>query len=141
MADIGTTVRTFLAAKTGVAALVATRIYPDVLPQGYRTSQGGALVYVVIPSSHDHLLNGLAGIARCRIELTAYSATRAGANAIAEAVRTCGLVGHTGAMGTMQILSVMKEGGQSMDVLPTDGGQEHRYLMINDYHIAYSESI
>ena len=141
MADLGSAVRAYLAADVGVSALVGVRIYPDVLPQGYRTSQGGALVYVVIPSTHDHLINGLAGIARCRIELTAYSATRAGANAIAEAVRTSGLVGHTGAMGTMQILSVMKEGGQSMDVLPTDGGQEHRYLMINDYHIAYQESV
>jgi hypothetical protein len=141
MADIGTTVRTFIAGKSGVAALVAARIYPDVLPQGYRTSQGGALVYSVISTQHDHLINGLAGVARSRIEFTTYAATRAGANAIAEAIRTCGLVGHTGAMGTMQILSVMIDGGnQTLDELPTDGGQEHRYLTIFDYQIAYSES-
>jgi hypothetical protein len=44
-------------------------------------------------------------------------------------------------MGTMQILSVMIDGGnQTLDELPTDGGQEHRYLTIFDYQIAYSES-
>jgi hypothetical protein len=99
------------------------------------------LVYSVISTQHDHLINGLAGVARSRIEFTTYAATRAGANAIAEAIRTCGLVGHTGAMGTMQILSVMIDGGnQTLDELPTDGGQEHRYLTIFDYQIAYSES-
>lgn len=141
MADIGTTVRTYLAAQSGVSALVGTRIYPDVLPQGYRTSQGGALVYSAIPVNHDHLLNGLAGIARCRIETTAYSATRAGANAIAEAVRTSGLPGYTGAMGTMQILSVMVEDGIPIAEIPTDGGQEYRYSASKDYTIAYTESV
>ena len=141
MADIGTTVRQFLAGKTAVAALVGSRIYPDVLPQAYKTSQGGALVYTIIDTMHDHLLNGLAGVARSRIEFTAYAATRAGANAISEAIRTCGLVGHFGAMGTMQILSVqIDSGNQTLDELPTDGGQEHRYLTIFDYLIAYTET-
>ena len=141
MADIGTTVRTFIAAKTGVAALVGSRIYPDVLPQAYKVSSGGALTYVVVSTLHDTKLNGLAGVARCRIEFTAYASTRAGANAIAEAIRTCGLVGHYGAMGTMQILSVnIDSGNQSLDELPTDGGQEHRYLTIFDYLITYTET-
>lgn len=141
MADIGTAIRTFLASKSAITSLVSTRILPDVLPQGYRVGSGGAITYAVVSTMHDHLINGLAGIARSRIEFTCYAATRAGANAIAEAIRTCGLVGYTGAIGTTQILSVrLEDGNQSLDELPTDGGQEHRYLTVFDYMVAYTET-
>jgi hypothetical protein len=142
MADIGQAVRGYLAANAGVAALVATRIFPDVLPQGYTIKTGGALTYTIIDTVHDHLINGLAGIARSRIEFAAYASTRAGANLIAEAVRTSSLQGYTGAMGGVLIESVMLTGGvQTLDERPTDGSQEHRYITIFDYMIAFQESI
>jgi hypothetical protein len=142
MADIGQAVRGYLAANAGVAALVATRIFPDVLPQGYTIKTGGALTYTIIDTVHDHLINGLAGIARSRIEFAAYASTRAGANLIAEAVRASSLQGYTGAMGGVLIESVMLTGGvQTLDERPTDGSQEHRYITIFDYMIAFQESI
>jgi hypothetical protein len=142
MADIGSAVRGYLAANTGVAALVSSRIYPDVLPQGYTIRTGGALTYTVISTIHDHLINGLAGIVRSRVEFTAFASTRAGANLIAEAVRTSNLQGYTGAMGGVFIESVMISGGiQTLDERPTDGSQEHRYLTVFDYMIAYQETI
>ena len=142
MADLGTAVRGYLAADSGVSALVAARIYPDVLPQGYSVRSGGALTYTIIPGTHDHLINGLAGIGRNRIEFAAYASTRAGANLIAEAVRTSGLIGYTGAMGGMSIESVMFDlGPYSRDEGPTDGSQEHRYVTIFDYLFAYQESV
>jgi len=142
MADIGQAVRGYLAANLGVSALVANRIFPDVLPQGYTIKTGGALTYTIIDTVHDHLINGLAGIARSRIEFAAYASTRAGANLIAEAVRTSSLQGYTGAMGGVFIESVMLTGGvQTLDERPTDGSQEHRYITIFDYMIAFQESI
>jgi hypothetical protein len=142
MADIGSAVRGYLYANAGVLALTSTRIFPDVLPQGYTIRTGGALTYTVISTTHDHLINGLAGIARSRIEFTAFASTRAGANAIAEAVRASNLQGYTGAMGGVYIESVMITGGiQTLDERPTDGSQEHRYLTVFDYMIAYQESI
>ncbi len=87
MADLGEAVRGYLIANAGVLALTASRIYPDVLPQGYSVATGGALTYEIIDTIHDHLINGLSGIARSRIEFAAFAATRAGANAIAEAVK------------------------------------------------------
>ena len=143
MADLGTTIKAYLAGKSAITALVGTRIYPDVLPQGYDTkTQGGAIVYSVISTLHDHLINGLSGIARARLEFTTYSSSRIGANAIAEAIRTSGLVGYTGAMGAMVIESVRIESGvQFLDELPTDGTQGHRYLTIFDYLIAYQETV
>lgn len=142
MADLGSSVRTYLAANAGVAALVSTRIYPDVLPQGYAVSSGGALTYGIISTVHDHLINGLSGIARSRIEFTAFAATRLAANAIAEAVRSSGLVGITGLVGDVFCESVMiADGIQTLDERPTDGSQEHRYLTIFDYLIAYQETV
>jgi len=142
MADIGSAIRGYLAANAGVAALVATRIYPDVLPQGYTIKNGGALTYTVIDTVHDHFINGISGIARSRIEFAAFASTRAGANLIAESVRTSDLQGYTGAIGGIEICSVMISGGiQTLDERPTDGSQEHRYTTIFDYMIAHQESI
>jgi len=141
VADIGSAIRGYLAANAGVAALVATRIYPDVLPQGYTIKNGGALTYTVIDTIHDHFINGISGIARSRIEFAAFASTRAGANLIAESVRTSDLQGYTGAIGGIVICSVMISGGiQTLDERPTDGSQEHRYTTIFDYLIAHQES-
>jgi hypothetical protein len=142
MADLGSAVRGYLAANGGVAALVGSRIYPDVLPQGYSVRSGGALTYTIIDTVHDHLINGLSGIARSRIEFAAFASTRAGANLIAEAVRASDIIGLTGAMGGVSIESVIVASGiQTLDERPTDGSQEHRYLTVFDYMFAYQESI
>lgn len=142
MADVGDAIRGFLIADAGVSALVASRIYPDVLPQGYTVATGGALTYTVIDTVHDHLINGLSGIARSRIEFAAFAVTRAISNSIAEAVRASGLVGTTGLVGDVRVESVMiVDGVQTLDERPTDGSQQHRYLTVFDYMIAYQESI
>ena len=142
MADLGEAIRGFLIADSGVLALVASRIYPDVLPQGHSVSDGGALTYTVIDTIHDHKINGLSGIARSRVEFAAFAATRAAANVIAEAVRASGLVGTTGTVGGVFIESVMIDQGiQTLDERPTDGSQEHRYLTVFDYLIAYQETV
>ena len=142
MADLGTAIRGYLAGNGGVAAAVGVRIYPDVLPQGYTVKTGGALTYTIIDTVHDHLINGLAGIARSRVEFAAFASTRAGANLIAEAVRASSLQGYTGAMGGVLVESVMLESGiQTLDERPTDGSQEHRYITVFDYKIAYQESV
>jgi len=142
MADLGEAVRGYLIANAGVLALTSTRIYPDVLPQGYSVATGGALTYTIIDTVHDHLINGLAGISRSRIEFAAFAKTRAASNAIAEAVRASGLVGTTGLVGGVWFESVMiADGVQTLDERPTDGSQEHRYITIFDYLIAYQESI
>jgi len=142
MADLGSAVRGYLAANAGVSALVGSRIFPDVLPQGYTIRNGGALTYTIIDTVHDHLINGLSGIARSRVEFAAFASTRAGANLIAEAVRASGLQGYTGAMGGVLIESVMIASGiQTLDERPTDGSQEHRYMTLFDYMIAYQESV
>ncbi len=141
MADLGTAIKGYLEANAGVLALTSTRIYPDVLPQGYAVATGGALTYTIIDTIHDHLINGLSGIARSRVEFAAFAGTRLAANAIADAVRESGLCGTTGLVGDVTIESVMIDSGiQTLDERPTDGSQEHRYFTVFDYLIAYQES-
>ena len=141
MADLGSAIHGFLTANAGVSALVATRVYPDVLPQGFDVANGGALTYTIIDTIHDHLINGLSGIARSRVEFAAFGKTRLVANAIAEAVRASGLAGTTGNVGGVFFESVMLESGvQTLDERPTDGTQQHRYITVFDYLIAYQES-
>ena len=142
MADLGSAVKSFLEANAGVLELTSTRIYPDVLPQGYTVATGGAITYTIIDTTHDHLINGLSGIARSRVELTCYGATRLAANAIAEAVRASGFAGTTGTVGGVWFESVMLDSGvQTYDERPTDGTQQHRYLTVVDYLIAYQETV
>lgn len=141
MADLGSALKGYLVANAGVLALTSQRIYPDVLPQGYSVATGGALTYTIIDTTHDHLINGLAGIARSRVEFAAFAGTRLGANAIADAVRESGLVGTIGTVGGVFFESVMlADGVQTLDERPTDGSQQHRYITIFDYLIAYQES-
>jgi hypothetical protein len=99
------------------------------------------LTYTIISTTHDHMINGLAGIARSRVEFAAFSGSRLGANAIAEAVRASGLVGTTGLVGGVFFDSVMiTDGVQTLDERPTDGSQQHRYITVFDYMIAYQET-
>lgn len=142
MADLGSAVRSYLIADAAVAQLVGARIYPDALPQGYRMNTGGALTYSIISTAHDHLINGLAGIARSRLEFTAVASGRAAANEIAEAVRASGLVGFTGDLHGVEIEGVMLDSGvQSLTESPTDGSQDRWYLTVFDYLIAYQETV
>lgn len=147
MADVATAVRQHLLGVSGVTALVgsgtAARFWPDEPPQSYSVKRDGAgITYDKISTTHDHMINGLAGIARCRIEYTTYATTRSGANAVAEAVRMSGIVGFMGLTNGVYINSVMLERGEETeDQFPTDGNQEHRYLTVFDLLVCYQEEV
>ena len=57
-------------------------------------------------------------------------------------MRASGLQGKTGLVGDVFFESVMIDSGiQTLDERPTDGTQQHRYITVFDYLIAYQESI
>lgn len=141
MASIGTELKKYLAANAGVAALVGSRIFPVALPQGYKASQGPALTYRVLTRASGHLINGIDGVCRARIEFSAFSDEYEEAEQIADAVRNSGLPGFVGFMGDKQIESVqISDGGDTYDESPSDGGQTHRYVTVFDYLVTYQES-
>jgi len=141
MASIGTELKKFLAAKSGVIALVGARITPLVLPQGYHVSQGPALTYRVLSRPSGHLINGIDGICRARVEFSAFSNDYDLSEQVADAVRNSGLPGFVGLMGDKQIESVqLSDGGDTYDESPSDGGQSHRYVTVFDYLVTYQET-
>lgn len=84
MTDIYTTVQNYLLADSGVAALIADRIYLDVaLPPGYSLDQGDILVVRPTGGTSPHYVE-----TSDTMMFLSYSQTAAGAIALNEAVFT-----------------------------------------------------
>jgi hypothetical protein len=73
-----------LAAFSGLAALVGTRIYARKLPQGPTYP---AVTYYRVSGMREESLSGASGLAHPRYTVTAWATTYAGAQAVAEQVR------------------------------------------------------
>ena len=82
--DIRTSLRGYLLADTGVAALVGTRIYPRVLPQGVRDP---AIVYNRVSMLGDHHMLGASGLVEVRMQIDAWADTADDAYDLAVAVK------------------------------------------------------
>lgn len=74
-----------LDADAGVHALVANRIYPDLRPQETALP---AVVYRRASTSHESTIHGQVYLRRAQIDLDCIAVTRAGAEAIADAVES-----------------------------------------------------
>lgn len=84
MADIRLGLRGWLLADSGIAAVVADRIFPIVLPQGEtRTS----IVYTRISGQGDHTLTQASGIARPRYQIDSWAQTPGAASSLADMVK------------------------------------------------------
>lgn len=94
--------RTFLLADGTVAGLVATRIYPSVLPQAPTLP---AITYSTISAVRDHTMAGPDGLPSKRIQIDAWGSTFAQVAALADAIRER-LDGHLGAMGSTEVKGV-----------------------------------
>ena len=139
MADIGTAIRQYLVSNATVSGLVSTRIYPDDLPQNCTLP---AITYYRVSTEHYGDITGTkTGLAVARLQIDCFATTRAGANALAEAVRKSGVLdlGHTTTNG-VDIGSVVLDDGQRHFVEPpTDGNHEKRYVTSQDFAITFAE--
>lgn len=81
--EIEEALRTYLLTKTGLTALIGTRILTDeflgTLP---------AIVFLKISDVKDHTLTGQSTLENPMIQFTAYASTKAGARAIANQIKT-----------------------------------------------------
>ena len=93
MALIEATLRAYLAAHAGLAALVGGRIYPIRLPQGTGLP---AVCYRRVSGVRKHNVNGLTLVARPRFQFDCWAYSYAEAKAVAEEVRQA-LNGYHGA--------------------------------------------
>lgn len=76
---------TLLAASAGVGALVADRIYPDTAPQDVERP---LVVYGRSGTDIERTIGGTVVATRTTLQVSCYADTRAGAEAVADAVDT-----------------------------------------------------
>jgi hypothetical protein len=73
-----------LAANAAVAAIVADRVYPTVLPQ---SAEVPAIVYTRVSADHTHTLGGASSLASGRVQVNCWADSYAEAAELARAVR------------------------------------------------------
>lgn len=88
-----------LAADSGVAALVSTRIYPLVMPQDVDLP---AIAYQKISGPRDHVHEGPSGLVTARMQVTCLGSSYSAAKGLSEAVRVA-VDGFSGTMGTVTV--------------------------------------
>lgn len=96
MKDIRPALREFLLGDAGIAAVVAARVYPIVLPQGVKLA---SVVYTRISGPGDYKMQGPTGWAHPRIQIAAWAPTADAAVSLANLVKDK-LDGYRGVMGS-----------------------------------------
>lgn len=139
MSDIQEDLRQYLIADASVLALVSTRIFPDVLPQG---QSNDSIVLETISSNTDGTIGGTIVSVGTRISVRCYSSTKKQASVIAKTVRIdSGLEQLANAtMNGRWIQHVECEDAiTGQEELPIDGGSYSRYVAVQDYRIVHDD--
>jgi len=104
-----------------VAALISTRLYPLLLPQGDTAGGAGkfpAVIYQEISSNRDHSMDGPVGLVESLYQFTCWAKTRKEAREVADAIRLT-LDNHKGATGDVTIQRIFIEGiSDAIDLTP-----------------------
>lgn len=134
MPDISGTIRTLTLADGTVSGLVSTRMYSDALPQN--ATMPAITYFVVNTDAYEHL-GGIVDIARARIQIDCFAATRTAANALADAVRLA-LEKYEGTVGTQFIHEINLVSGELHGIdRPEAGTDQRRYITSMDFHVHY----
>ena len=137
MSAIGEAIRTKLLSYGTVSALIGQRMYPDAMVEGASLP---AVVYYVTSTQRDHMLSGVGKSARARFTLDCYATTRTTCNAIEKAIRETGIDSFRGTVSGYALDGVdFDSGDEYMQEPPTDGNQEHRYIVSFDLLVHYGE--
>lgn len=83
--DIYGAIVTRLEADTTLTGLISTRLYPNEIPQGDTLP---AVFYMTVSDVKDHFLTGQSSLESPIIQFTVYASTKAGAAAVASAIKT-----------------------------------------------------
>ena len=96
---LGQYLRLLLTSDAGVAALVAERVYTEVLPQGPTVP---AVVFTEVAGDEDLALDGPTSTSTRRVQIDSWARTRAEATALGLAVKMV-LAGHAGAAAGLEV--------------------------------------
>jgi hypothetical protein len=127
-------VRTYVIGDTGVATLIATRMYPTNLPQACTLP---AVTYHVISRTHEPTLKGVAAAGTMRVQFDCWAKTgpagggRLIADAVGDAVvarlKTLAALGPTTIGSATKVNDVAIEGPRHESNPPPDGSDEWEY--------------
>lgn len=138
MADVGSAVRAYLLSKTAVTSLIGQRIYTDLVPQNETLP---AVSYMLLPTIHEHQLSGFAGVAHTRIQFDVYADKRLDANAVCEAIRTCGIIGFRGTQSEVFICGSDFDGPWYSLDYSNENSDDHRYVTTFEILVNHTESM
>ncbi len=120
----------------GVAAIVGSRIYPEPAPQN---ASYPLIVYTRITGTHEHDLQGAAGLCEARYQLRCWAESRSAVKALAEAVRLA-LQGFSGSMGDVDVRGIFLESDDD-EYIPASTDAHERYAVRQDFLCVYRESV
>jgi len=96
MKDIRPALRAFLLADAGIAAIVATRVFPIKLPQGTKTA---SIVYTRISGAGIYHMGGESGLSMPRYQIDSWAPNGDAATTLANLIKDR-LSGYRGVMGS-----------------------------------------
>jgi hypothetical protein len=132
MASIDTALYTRLSGFAGLAALVATRIYPAPVPQN---ATYPLITYQQISGIRAYVYSNQSGWVRARFQVDCYAASSTGARALAEQVRLA-LSIYRGTSDTIVIDLIQLE--NEIKFYEDDVDLHH---VIHDYIVDYREAL
>lgn len=133
--DIRPALRAYLLADSGVAAVVATRIYPIKIPQGVNQS---SIVYSRISGRGDYHMGGPSGLAMPHYQIDAWAPKADDATALANLIKDR-IDGFRGVMGTGPA-AVTVQGVFLIDEREDYDDTVKLHRMSRDYAIDFEES-
>jgi len=137
MSAIGEAFRTKLLSYSTVSTIVGQRMYPDALKVNAQTP---SIIYYVNSTDREHYVGGLTKSAHARIQIDCYASTRTAASALSKAIRETGIDSFRGTVSGYEFCGVeFDSGDEYLQEPPTDGNQEHRYIVSFDLLVHYKE--
>lgn len=131
------TIREILVADASVNAIVAGRIYPDVLKEG--TTLPAIFAYSVHEDAFDCIDTGFTGFYRARVRVETVAGTRDAAESLHSLVQSALNVGR-GVYTSTEVHGVSQATGRTHLVdRPYDGSDRWRYRTVQSFDFSYSE--
>lgn len=134
MASVEESIYTKLQATSAVTALVSTRVYPIVAPQG------AALPYITYQKIAGNTVNNLSGAdatSNGLYQIDCWAASYSGVKALADSVRSA-MNGWFNTGGTPRIDGSFLQNETDLPDMPGDGGDEPTHRVSMDFSIWFA---
>ena len=130
--------RTFLLQQSAIGELVASRVFPNVIPQGMTLP--AIRLTTVSGSTYTRHGTEQLGKTSTTVQVDAYASNHAEAERLAEKIRIA-CHQYKGAWGGIHAASVHKTDERTFEDMPADGSSAVRRVISQDFRIIHTEAI